>query len=823
MSFHRKQTVTSPYFVGRKTELNEIIALLRDKQCRLLTLVGVGGVGKTQLALHSVGGLQNEFEDGIHFVDLQAAQSTADLISITADTLNMALSGQAPPAAQLLRFLQPKKMLLLLDNFEQLLASSEFLSQIIHHAPGINLLVTSREALNLREEHLYLVEGLKIPESHHIHELQACDSVQLFAERAQRIRQDFSLAQERAGVVRICQLVEGMPLAIEMAASWVKTLRCAVIAAEIQQNLSFLQSNFRNIQERHQSMQAVFAQTWARLAEREQTLFKKLTVFRGGFEREAATEIAGASLTLLSSLVDKCLIRREHSGRYRIHELLRQYAAAKMTGEEAAEIAAAHCHYFTDFLATRKRGTVEKTQLQTSAEIERELENVRAAWHYAVNHRQVEALEKAAAPYFYYCQIRSRFLESATACEQAVNVLEALGEQHLVAQIMVYWGWMLIRIGRFDQAERLLKHSQSLFAQLNLAPDYGMGSHPLSTFAVLKGIQGKYTTAIEMGEQLKQQSAASSDRHNLSFACYALTSAYLSLGEYKTARQNASQAVKIAEEIGNRWFMAYCLIEWGKVAQATGNYDEARSHYRASLRIREDFDDPEGIAVLSVHLGEVALAQQDYATASQLYERSLSIYQSLNDQGGLATAHHGLGQVAVETAETKQAALHFGEALQIASQIQFLPLILSILLDVAAFMLHNDRQQLASDILQLIGEHPVSNAQHQRKVDLLRSNVAPPDNGSPVDLQVMLAILQRELEALTTAQIDDQPLVDPLTPRELEVLNLMAAGLSNPQIAEKLIIAPGTVKAHTSNIYSKLGTGNRLEAVSKAKEVGILP
>jgi predicted ATPase/DNA-binding NarL/FixJ family response regulator len=808
------------HFVGRKIELQEIIKLLQDEQCRLLTLVGVGGVGKTRLALRSIRELPGEPES--HFVDLQAVRSSEGLVSAIANALGITLSGQEPLDHQLLRFLEQKHLLLLLDNFEQLLESSGFLSRILEQSPNIKLLVTSREALNLQEEYLYTVKGLMTPASHHIDELKACDSVQLFVERAQRIRQDFSLAEEWAGIVRICQLVEGMPLAIEMAASWVKILRCATIAAEIQQNLSFLQSNLRNVQQRHQSMQAVFAQTWSRLSAAEQTLFKQLSVFRGGFDREAAEAIAGASLYLLSSLLDKCLLRRDQRGRYRIHELLRQYADEKLTSDEAAVVALAHCHYFADFLDARNRRIVEKEQLDASREIERDLENVRAAWQYAIDHQYVEALEKMAGPYFYYCQIRSRFLESASASEAAVSVLDTLDQQPLVAQIIVYWSWMLIRIGRFDRAEQVLKRSLSLFKLHNLLPTYGMGSHPLATYSVLKGIQGDYVQAIEMGEQLKSESQARADLHNLSFACYGLTSAYLSIGEYETAQQNAQQAVKYAEKVGSRWFKAYCLIEWGKVAHAVDNYDEAQSHYRASLRIREDFDDPEGIAILSAHLGEIALVQQDFMRAFQLYERSLSIYQDLNDKGGLATAYHGLGQVALQSQEIEKTASYLREALRIAAEIQFIPLILSILLDVADLMLHSDHHQRLDSILRLVAEHPASNAQHKQKVEILRRSFSSSAASSPIVLETMLNILQSELEDVALARNVEQPLLDPLTPRELEILQMIAAGLSNPEIAEKLVIAPGTVKAHTSSIYSKLGVSNRTKAASKARELGIL-
>jgi predicted ATPase/DNA-binding CsgD family transcriptional regulator/Tfp pilus assembly protein PilF len=823
MSSNLEQVDHPTRFVGRETELSETKQLLKNADCRLLTLVGVGGIGKTRLAIRLAKDQHQAFADGVWFVNLQPLQSGKQIVSAVVDAVGVVLSGYDTPENQLLQYLQDKNLLLLLDNFEHVLDGVEFVTQIIQHAPPVKLLVTSREALSLPEEWLYPIEGLPFPLSHQSDNVESSTAVELFVERARQIDPNFPLADNLAGVVRICQLVDGLPLALEMAASWTKTLRCSEIAAEIQHNLNFLTSNLRHVPERHRSMQAVFAQTWEHLTESEQALFRRLAVFRGGFRREAAEAIARASLPLLSSLLDKCLLRREAGGRYQIHELLRQYANGKLADAEIEALTEAHCRYYCDFLAQRKPGLVEGEQVKNSLEIEGELENIRTAWQYAISHKWVDALKKAAAPYFYFCQMQSRYLEYVDASSLAVNVFEEQKDMSGLAQILVYQGWMLIRIGRFEQAATGLECSKALFEDLRLTPNYGMGSHPLAPLIVLTVIQGDYARAVTLGEQLKLELAGGTDKQNLGFAFYGLTSAYLNLGQYQAASENGEEALRLLAEIGNHWMSAYCHIELGNVHQAMGHYARAERHYRESLRIRKDYRDPEGIAVTANHLGEISLLRHDYEAAQQLYEQSLSLYQKLNDQGGLAAAHHGLGQVAYQAGAADLAAHHFREALDIADRINFIPLLLSLLIDIGGLMLTNDLKNRGLELLRLVRDHPASNQQQQKRAaSLLKSSSL---NDAPLpDFKTAIIALRAELLDLIPepAIAKESPLIEPLTDRELEVLHLIAQGLSNPAIAEQLFISVGTVKAHTNRIYGKLGVTNRVEAVTKAQELSLL-
>ncbi len=329
--------------IGRAEELAQIAHVLENPTCRLLTLVGPGGIGKTRLALQAATDQLGEFADGVYLVPL-ALESSADLVvSAIAAALQITFSGQANPKDQLLRYLRHKEMLLVLDDFEHLLHSptvfsvgqggAGLLADILRYAPGMTLLVTSRERLNLRGEWVFEVQGLRFPLDETADGIVATDysAFELFVLSVRRVHPGFVLSErEKPCVMRLCQLVDGMPLAIELAAGWMHVATCEEITQQIERGLSFLATSLRDVPERHRSMQAVFDHSWNLLSEDEQRVFSRLSMFRSVFSREAAEQVGGASLPILASLVDKSLLRISTAGHYDMHELLRQYAGEKL-------------------------------------------------------------------------------------------------------------------------------------------------------------------------------------------------------------------------------------------------------------------------------------------------------------------------------------------------------------------------------------------------------------------------------------------------------------------------------------------------------------
>ena len=343
-------------FLGREKEISEVQEALASHQ--LLTVIGLGGAGKTTLAIEvGITCVENaratgHFPNGIFFVSLTALQEPDAIVPALASAIGFSFYPGSEPRAQLLDYLHEKSMLLILDNCEHLLGGVDLFSEITRRAPRVRLLVTSRTRLNLQNEQIIHLAGMDMPARESAEDIAGYDSVRLFLEHARRLRHDFKLSTENLKyVVRICRLVDGLPLAIVLAASWLAMLSPMEISEEIERSLDFLETEARDLPERQRSMRAVFEYSWNLLTQRERATFRNSSVFRGGFTRQAALQVMGCSLRDLMSLTDKSLLQRDWGGRYQLHELLRQYAWEKLAQDSAAleDIRTRHCHFYGFF------------------------------------------------------------------------------------------------------------------------------------------------------------------------------------------------------------------------------------------------------------------------------------------------------------------------------------------------------------------------------------------------------------------------------------------------------------------------------------------
>ncbi|HZG67714.1 MAG TPA: AAA family ATPase, partial [Herpetosiphonaceae bacterium] len=419
-------------FVGREGETAQLIAQLGDPACRLVTIMGPGGAGKTRLALEVAQRLlptnnhSSPFAMGVYFVPLGALASDEHLDGLLATAIagamGMPLSGPDAPVVQLCHYLREKAVLLVLDNFEHLQGGASFVVTLLQAAGHVKILTTSRERLNVRGEYVLLLNGLSYPAApDRPASLDEHSAVQLFVRTAQAVDPDFAPTDESLpAITRICRLLDGLPLGIELAAPWTRLLSCAEIADEIERNLDFLAPAPHDLPARQQSLRAVFASSWSLLTAAEQQLLGRLAIFRGSFSREAAAAVAGASLPVLAALVDKSLVRRLTTGsdgaaRYELSHVVRRYAAEQPAAGDATISARHHAAYYLALLydlTTNLRGPRQQDALRV---ISFEIDEIRAAWRWAATAGDTMAITRAADSLFHFYDMRSWFAEGAAA------------------------------------------------------------------------------------------------------------------------------------------------------------------------------------------------------------------------------------------------------------------------------------------------------------------------------------------------------------------------------------------------------------------------
>ncbi len=830
-------------FIGRTEELKELKRLLGDPDCRLVTMVGQGGSGKTSLAVEAARERVGDFADGTYFVPLQPVDSIEFLVPAIANSIGFSLRGQEEPKVQLLNHLSEKHELLVLDNFEQLVAAADLLNEMLSAAPELKIIVTTREALKLSEEWVFPVSGMRFPDSADVADPENYDAMRLFVERARRVKRGYSPTPDWPAIARLCRLVQGVPLAVELAASWINVLSCDEIVAEIERNLDFLDTSLRNVPERHRSVRIVFEESWSHLSEEDRDIFAELAVFRGTFGREAAEKVTGASLRLLSTLVDKSLLKPLTQSRYLVHELLRQYALEKLaeSPEAVARARNSHCAYYSRFLGERASDLLGGRQVEAAAEIEAELDNISAAWQWAADHAQTERLMETVDTLGQCWQLKARYAEAVTLLEGAATSLgrwAATDKLDLtLARVLVELAWFYIRLGRLEEAQNSLARCQSIYVRLGARPSPGFATDPRHVLGVIATIKGEYTEAARHGEESLLAAETQDNPWNQEISLYVLARAALLQGKYEAAQTYAQRASDIATGVGDRWFLAYLLIELGNVACALDDLAAARHYYQSSYDLRTEFADPEGMAIALTRLGDVALRQQSYAEAEDLYQQAISIYRDIHDKGGLAASFTGMAKAAVAREDYASAREHFGRTLQLAADIQHVPQILSLITGAGEMLIREGDAAGGLELLGLALHHPASD--HETKAwaqRVLRGREGWPSvdvamqPGGVGDLGVAVSILQGSLSMnsdlgirtlLERAADAAQPVrassyPDELTEREMEVLRLIAKGRSNRQIADELFITANTVANHVKNILSKTQSANRTEAAAYA-------
>lgn len=673
--------------VGREHEVNVIIRQLQEPACRLLTLTGPGGIGKTRLAIEAGRRLESRFSDGVHFISLAGAGMTESIVPAVADVLGVAFSGPAEPLVQVATFLQNKNVLLVIDNMEHLVEGANLLGKLLQQTQQVKLLITSREQLRLQWEWLFEVQGLPIPEVLDAN-IETNSAVSLFLQRARQASQTFSLESEDAGaLIRICKLVGGLPLAIELAASWVRTLSCSEIAAELEHSLDLLETKMLDVPERHRSIKAVFDHSWALLTGRERTLLKRLSVFQGGFTREAAIHAMEANLTMLSSLVDKSILRfNRNTNRYDLHELIRQYVFAQLHTDpnEEREASEKHALYFSEWIAALEAPFKSAQQPQTSQLIHSETSNWLAGWHWAVEQQRLDILKRMAPCLNWYFEVNAYYDEALSAFTDAMNKFRAGGapdslkspqEKSCFAAMVDQVGWFEFRKGNTETGAALLAESLEIAREHN---DPEVLYYIYGNWGYLALMQGDVSEAGRLTTESLNYSRSLTPWHT-AISVNVLGIVAYQQGNLNEAYQQLIKSLNIWRSVGDPRGLVFCMLYLGMAAFALNRIEETRSILNESNALAKANMDRWAQAFGSDMLGMVELAQGQNEEALEHFSRSITLYREIGDQLNAMQPVIHLGQTYAVLRSNEEAKRLFLEAYADARDNKWTLIILSAL------------------------------------------------------------------------------------------------------------------------------------------------
>jgi len=636
-------------FIGRETELAQIAQLLADPACRLLTIVGPGGMGKTRLALKTAVGHKPVFANGVAFIDLAPVASASLIAAAIAARLSINLSDLADHQTQLAAHLQDKEMLLVLDNMEHLLAGAALLSDLLAAAPGLKLLVTSRQRLELLEEWAFDLQGFPLPDN--ASPLADNGGVALFVQAAQRANHQFVLtAADETAVIRICQLVSGMPLGLQLAASWVRVLSCAEIVQEIERDFDFLSTSQRHLPERQRSLRTVFDYSWHLLSAAEREACGRLALFRGGFTREAAEVVAGATLPVLSGLVDKALVNWVGHGRYDMHELVCQYASERLHTQSDALITTqkAHAAYFLELAMESYNELQDEDSLRWFRAIDQEVDNFRAALNWTLQADKLELGLRLGSALRLYWWWRGYLREGLAWLETLLTRANQTGQIHTVptevlAAVYMEAGLLAGNLGELQSARAFLEQSLALYRQKE---DQVGIARALNNLGFVTSTVGHFAEA----EAYSRESLVI--HHTVGYS-NGMISAYLNLGTACFYQGHVPQSLEVLDEgltlsrrHGHLLGTALLLGVKANGLRCLQQFEQAQAALLEAETLLREMSNRQGLAANLYYQAWLALDMRQTAEAAARFQESLRLHHQVHNNLGSASVFDGLAVLA---------------------------------------------------------------------------------------------------------------------------------------------------------------------------------
>ena len=666
-------------FIGRADELAELRALLNDPACRLLTIHGMGGVGKTRLAGALAEMETATFTDGVHVVALESVASPALFAQTLARACGLQPAGSASPLDLAASFLAERSALILIDNLEHLLDAADDpdslpaqVAKLLRATGGrVKVLATSREPLRLQEEWLYELSGLARPREDANGDAQGYPAVQFFAQRARQAYVGFSLGAELPNVLRICALLEGLPLGLELAASWVRTVPCAEIAAGLDAQAKELRSRHVNRAARHDSLAAVVACSWDRLPLEQREALSGLAALRGTFSREAAEFVAHAGLRTLSALTEKSLLQRAAGGRWHLHEVVRQYAWEHPDAAQRARASrqAAACKrrdtFFLDFLRSARARLDGETEAEGLAAIEAEGANIREAWQSCARAGALDALDAAAPVWFEFLEARSFIAEGIAAANRWLEAARAANQPLSTARALTRLGLFQRFAAQTTNARASLEEAIALLEPLGAAADLAQ-ARVARAFTLF--LQGELDAAEREADVVLVLAESAGEPAIVAGACRVKGLALMQSGRREQGRDLQRRALDVAMKIGKPSLQASAHNNLALSENHLGNFRAAEAGYQAAMAIWRELHMTVNVGRAMHNLGVVSRRMGDLASALDRYRAALEMLVKAGERNLIALNMMSTGDVLVRLGRPEEARGPTTQALRMAER-----------------------------------------------------------------------------------------------------------------------------------------------------------